>query len=215
MRQWLAMIAVIALLLYVGSVLDHNQPQADRPVGPRIAALEQAMARAGGSLEAARFRLVAPISDPAAPTKVRAALGWDGAVPVGESREARLHTEAGMYYLALDWRMTGEPASRWVEHHAALSKVLGDMGIATPIHVEIEGMSSRPAEDLLATAHAALDGVDAATRQPWTGERSASVAGRSVYLPAGPHEVNVQVATRSMEQGVRLWIAWPALTGDY
>lgn len=215
MRQWITVLCIIALLVYVGGVLEHNQRQTALPSPPGIAALEQAMREAGGSLEGARFILVAPVADPALPGRLRESLGWTGAPPRGESREARLYTEHGMYYLALSWRMAGTQAGRWAENHEALSRALNELGIITPVHVQLEGKVTVTARNLLEMVNAALDGVAADQRQPWNGHKSASVAGRSAYLPRGPHEVNVQAAARQIGEDVRLWVAWPALTGDY
>lgn len=215
MRQWITILCIIALLIYVGGVMEHNQSQAALPLPARIAALEQAMREAGGSLEGARFILVAPVADPALPGRLRERLGWTGAPPRGELREARLYTEHGMYYLALNWRMTGTQAARWTEKHEALTRVLNELGISTPVHVQLEGKATASTRNLLDMANAALDGVAAEQRQPWKGSQSASVAGRSALLPTGPHEVNVQAAVRQVGQDVRLWVAWPAFTGDY
>lgn len=213
MRHWLPIVCVIALLLYIGWVLDDQPRQAGTAPAARIGALDRAMTRAGGSLETATFILAAPISDPALPGEVRERLGWTGPAPRGERREARLHTEQGMYYLALNWQMTGDRAAKWAENHAALTRALAGLGVNTPVHVQLEGKAK--GKDLLALAHTALDGVAAGQRQPWSAEKSASVAGRSAQLPAGPHPVNVQAAVRQTVQGIKLWVAWPALTGDY
>lgn len=215
MRQKITVICAVALLIYAGLVLEQNQRQADLPARPEISTLERALQQAGGLLDGAQFILAAPITDPALPGRVRERLGWTGAVPLGEKREARLYTQHGMYYLALDWRMTGERAARWAENHATLSQLLAEAGVSTPIHVQLEGRVAAKAPSLLDTANTALDGVAAQQRQPWAGDRSASVAGRSAHLPGGPHEVNVQAAARQTVEGVRLWVAWPALTGDY
>lgn len=213
MRTWITIVCAIALLLYVGWVLDDHQRQAGGQIQAGMPALEGALVKAGGSLDAAQFTLVAPITDPAVPGRVQERLGWTGAPPRGEQREARLYTDQGMYYLALNWRLTGEQAARWAEAHAALEKALLQEGVTTPSHVQIEGTAK--GQDLMAMAHAALDSLSASERQPWSGTRSASVAGRSDHLPKGPHAVNIQVAARESGKSVKLWVAWPALTGDY
>ncbi|MFZ5815838.1 MAG: hypothetical protein ACOY93_11115 [Bacillota bacterium] len=211
MRHWLPILSLIALLLYAGWVLDRHREQPDRPA---ISALNTVMAKAGGSLESARFLLVAPITDPATPARLRERLGWKGSPPGGEQREAWLQTQEGAHYLVLNWQMVGEAAQRWAENHPLLTRALEEAGVATPFHVELQGKIPGKRE-LLTLAHRALDELGASARQPWTGERSASVAGWSARLPSGPHEVNVQVAARQTEEAVRLWVAWPALTGDY
>ncbi|MFZ5827445.1 MAG: hypothetical protein ACOY94_24350 [Bacillota bacterium] len=215
MRQWMIVLSIIALLIYAGRVLEHNQQQTALPSEADITALEKAMRGAGGSLEGVRFLLVAPIADPAVPGGLEERLGWAGPPRGGEFREARLYTEHGMYYLALDWRMTGEQVARWAANHRNLSQALRELGIATPVHVQLEGRVAATARNLLEMTNQALDQVAAEGRQPWNGKRSASVAGRSAYLPKGPHEVNVQAAARQTGKDVRLWVAWPALTGDY
>lgn len=215
MRQWIPLVCLVSLVCYIGWVLDQTQSQVKAASPGGIGSLEKALVQVGGTLEEVSFLLVAPIADPALPGRVRERLSWEGAPPRGEYREARLYTDKGMYYLALAWRMTGEQTANWVENHVALSGVLAKEGITTPVHVQLRGQTQRPASNLLTLVESALDSLAAEGRQPWAGDRSASVAGRSSQLPQGPHEVNVQAAARRTEQGVRLWVAWPALTGDY
>lgn len=213
MRSWITAICVFALLLYAGWVLDHHHRKVGATPQVSMDSLQMAFDKAGGRLEAVRFALVAPIIDPALPGRIQERLGWQGASPKGEFREARLHTENGMYYLSLTWRLTGEPAVGWVAKHTALIQALESEGVTTPMHVQLEGTAR--GENLLALVNAGLDGVSALARQPWSSDRSASVAGRTALLPSGPHEVNIQVAARRVGPGVKLWVAWPAMSGDY
>lgn len=204
---------VVALLLYAGWVLDSQPREVSGQHSSALAPLQTALERAGGRLEAVAFLLDAPVSDPALPDRLRQRLGWNQPTPANEEREVWLNTENAMYALQLRWRLSGERAGTWAKSYALVAEALAKEGIHAPLHVQLEG--SGPAGDVLALAHSGLDGLSASKRQPWQGERSASVAGVASALPRGPHEVNIQVAARQTSAGTRLWVAWPALTGDY
>jgi hypothetical protein len=180
-----------------------------------MAGLQQGLERMGGSLEAVVFSLEAPVSDRGLPDRLRERMGWTIAPHQGEERILEVQREQGRNSLILHWRLTGSRASHWVENHAALTRVLTTEGVTTPVNVQLEGEAARPAVSLLDLANSALDVLGASERQPWTSDRSASVAGHSSRLPAGPHGVNVQAASRQTAQGVRLLVAWPALGSDY
>lgn len=213
MQRWIPILCLVALLLYAGWVLDSQPRFTTGPGSSALMPLQTALERAGGRLEAAAFLLDAPISDPALEDRLRQRLGWHQPTPVGEERELWLETQNAMYALQLRWRMTGERAAAWSKQYGLLAKALADEGILAPLHVQLEGPG--PAGDVLALANSGLDSLSASERQPWRGERSASVAGVARALPRGPHEVNIQVAARQTPAGTRLWVAWPALTGDY
>lgn len=214
MRQWIAIICLIGLLAYIGMVMDHQQRSGVSE--PALSGLTRAMSSVGGQLDAVSFMLTAPISDPALPFRLREAL-TNATQPVRLADQPRvdLITRDDLYYLELRWRLTGEMLTQWPTWYEALSAALLSEGIAEQAHIQLEGLTGKADSDLLGLVNSALDSLKATARQPWTEGRSASVAARTSALPTGPHDVNVQVAARQMDQGVRLFVTWPAMTGDY
>jgi len=205
----------MALIIYIGMVLEYHGRVEPVSATSDLAALQRAIEGMGGTLEAAVLTAGAPITDPDLPDRLRRHLGWDGAPPPGEERIVQLQRDPGGYGVAVHWRLTGAQAGRWREQRAALTRALQAEGIHAPVRVTLEGRAVHAPGGLLRLAQAGLDAVGAMDRQPWEGERSASVAGRTDRLPAGPHEVNVQTAVRETESGLKLLAAWPALSGDY
>lgn len=215
MRQRITLACVIALIIYIGLVLEYHGRVESVSGGAGMIELQRAIEGMGGALEAAVLTAGAPIADPDLPERLRARLGWNGAPPPGQERIVELQRDPGGYGVAVHLRLTGADASRWPEQHAALTRALEAEGVHAPVRVTLEGSAAHAPGGLLRLAEAGLDVVGASRRQPWEGERSASVAGWTERLPAGPHEVNVQTAVRELDRGVRLLAAWPALSGDY
>ena len=208
------LVALLCLALYAGFALNHPRERpAPRPeVG--VAALDRAVLAARGTLESAMLVVNEPVSDPDLAGRVAARLGWGATPAAGEERTVAMGEELGGPVLRLNWRLTGSAAAGWAERYAALRAALAAEGVWPPIQVELAGRSAEPGGPL-ELAHGSLDGVAAASRQPWSDERSASVAGWSPLLPPGPYEVNVQVAVRRQAGGSRFWIGWPAVRSDY
>ncbi len=214
MRQWIAILCVIGLLLYIGLVMERHQP-ALRPDTP-LAGLSRAMNEAGGHLNAVTVILSVPITDTTLPYRLKGVLA-ERIKPAAlvHQPDPALVTRDGLYYLEMRWRLTDEALRHWPEWYGVLTSALQAEGIMEPAHVQLEGLAAAPRTDLLGLIHRALDSLDAENRQPWAQGPSASVAAKTAALPTGPHAVNVQVAARQLDQQVRLFVAWPAMTGDY
>jgi len=208
-----ALLAVFPLLLvYIALAAAQTRP-APAP-GPGVAALDLALAAIGGRVEEAALFVAEPVADPAVGQRLAARLGWDGPEPSSERRWLAVEGGLGGPVLAVEWRLTGAAAADWADRYAALKGALAAEGLWVPVQVELSGRAAVP-DDPLALAGAALDGVAARARQPWAGDRAASIAGWSPLLPPGPHEVNVQVAVRQQPEGGRFWIGWPLVRSDY
>ncbi|MBP2019783.1 hypothetical protein J2Z79_003225 [Symbiobacterium terraclitae] len=212
MRRPVLLAAFPLLLVYVALAAVRTQ-SAPAP-GPGIAALDRAVAAAGGHLEEAALFVTEPVADPDVGQRLAARLGWGEGEPPSERRRLAVEGGIGGPVLSVEWRLTGEAAAGWADRYAALKGALAAEGMWVPVQVELSGRAAG-ADDPLTLAGAALDGLAARARQPWAGDRAASIAGWSPLLPPGPYEVNVQVAVRQQPGGDRFWIGWPLVRSDY
>lgn len=214
MHRTVALGILALLLFYVGLVVVRQDRLPAASPNLSIAYLQRAVRDTGGTLDSAVLTLNEPVSDAAQWARIAARVWPEEAHSEEEQRETALVEEGGGPVAKLTWRLTGKAAAGWAERHAALTRAMIDEGLWAPINVELSGRLAEGA-DPLRLAHAALDGVEARQREPWSDGRSASVAGWSGLLPPGPYEVNVQAAVRRTADGVRFWIGWPAVRTDY
>jgi|GEM_PF-5158697 len=207
------LLAVFPLLFaYVALVALHSQ---SAPAGgPAMAALDRAVGATGGQLEEAVLLVTEPVADPGVGRRLAARLGWGDEEPPSERRRLAVESVISGPVLTVEWRLTGSAAAAWAEHYASLKEALAAEGLWVPVQVELSG-SAPVSGDPLAVAESVLDGVAAKARQPWAGDRVASIAAWSPILPPGPYEVNVQVAVRQRPEGGRFWIGWPLVRSDY
>lgn len=214
MHRTIAVGTLVLLLLAIGLAVSRGDKLPAASSDLSIAHLQRAVRGTGGTLDSAVLTLNEPVNDAAQWARIAARIWPEAAQQAQERRETALVAEGEALVVKLSWRLTGEAAAGWAERHAALSRAMADEGLWAPIYVELAGRAPDGA-DPLRLAQAALDGVEARQREPWSDSRSASVAGWSGLLPPGPYEVNVQAAARKAADGTRFWIGWPAVRTDY
>lgn len=216
MRQLLIIASVVSLFMYTGFVLQHDRAVATYASDGSLGGLQRALDATGASLDRAVISGWVDVEDARAQAQVVGALGWKpGSEAKDEAREAAIHRRQGAQYLTLRWVLSGEAAQGWHDRQARVREALALAGKRPHVTVQLEGTTARAG--LEALGHRALDAVGAVERQPWSGPRASSVAGRTDDLPPSTFGVNVQVALRQTADAgrTRVWVAWPALLQEY
>lgn len=212
MRQLVLIGSLVATLLYTGAATKYGKVAGAPDTG--INGLGDALRATGAVIDRVTIIGWIEVPDNRLEQQVRTALEWTQRVPA-ETRDLRTLERNGVRYLTLRWVFPTNPAVNWAVRFAQVRQALSRSGGEPVLTVQLEGTTGRtgPAR----VAKSALDVVDAIRRQPWAGPESASLAGWSPRLPAGPHPTNIQVAARTDAQTgrTRVWVAWPTLQQEY
>lgn len=212
MRQLVLIGSLVATLLYTGAATEYGQVNGSPATG--MVGLNDALRATGATPERITITGWIEVPDAQVEQQVRTALAWTQQTPA-ETRELRTLARNEAYYLTLRWVFAGGPAHQWEERFTLVRRVLSRPGGEPVLTVQLEGTTGRTQPARL--VRSALDVVNATGRQPWAGPGSASLAGWTPGLPAGPYPTNIQVAARTDSQTGRthVWAAWPALQQEY
>jgi|GEM_PF-5239914 len=216
MRQLLLISSIVGMLMYAGYVSQGGVPVGDTSDGrPELSVLQTALESAGATLNEVTVTAWGEVPQTSSLKTARRALAWDGPSPAGELRELQVSTRHGQQFLTLRWVLKGSAMSTWNAKLQMAMSALPEAGIKVEWTVQVSGQATvDPPEISVARA---LGAVSATGLQPWSGPRSASLAGHTAKLPARATGVNIQAAARQdpIRKVSTVWVAWPALLQEY
>lgn len=212
-------VGVIGLVLY-GLVATGSgaAPATGRAqvAGSEWAPLETALEATGAHVERVRVAGWVEVHDSQAINTGRKRL--DSVRVSGESVQVQTPKRGSSQYMSVSWLIEGPAArQRWQTVASAVREALAEAGATPMVTVQLEGVAPTKRAAPETVVEQALEPLSVTGRQVWHADASASIAARTIWLPASPLGVNVQAAARrESETGrLRVWVAWPALIQEY